>query len=686
MKRIKPHSPARRVRASCLPALLVILLTAPIRAQDTPPEMRVLTRDDGTVFVYHTADVPLDYGIHLYRIAGGDTVAVTDTTLFAARDPVELEAMAGSDVMTLLASLLGTDRFVEIFLRLRGDPMLNRAWTFAHPGVARALGRLAIDSTATTGSRVTYRVEIVNPLGEPSGFALEQSALLVPVVPATPSDVALSNTEDRLEVSWSYPQSANMEDNVNEFRVYLSGLDQSSYDEEAGIRVPRNNAVDRFTFRLPIDASTVGRSVNARVVALNVAGQMSLPAEASDYTIADNAPPSAPAGVRAAVSAETGQVEVRWTAPSESGVAGHFVYRARSTRDPEAFVKLSEQPVDVQETVYADDVDEDDEALFYKVSAVDQAGNESDLSAAALVILRDVTPPEAPQSLTAEALPAGGIRLSWTPSSADDVRLYVLSRRRLVHGSAPGYLRLTGEDFRLTSFEDGTGDTERLQEGAGYRYAVVAVDSSYNVSDTTFVDAQAPDHTAPDAPRGLAAMNDRGFRVSLTWNPPVAQDIASFVLYRAEAGGQPTELDRVQPRTYRAMDEEVQPGQVYEYYASAVDSAGNEGARSPAAALRFSDLTPPRSVRNVRASCLDGGGVSLSWEPVPDDDLAGYEVLGSDIPTGVFTALTSALLESTEWMDPSGVNGSWYRIVAVDTSGERSTPSRSAGACVASEQ
>ncbi len=665
---------------------LPVMWSVPIWAQSTPPEVRIVTRQDGHVYVYHTADVPLDHGIRLLRITGRDTVAVTDTTLFAARDAVEFEALAGPDAMAVLSEFLDADRPADLFLRFRGDPLLSRAWTFVHPGVARALGRLAVDSTAAQGSRVLYRIEIVNELGERAGPGLEASTLLMPTSPSVPSGVEATNTADRLEISWSYAQSANMEDNVNEFRVYVSGLGQGSEEEDEGKRVARNNAVDRFTYRLPVSASAAGTSVRVRVSAVDVTGQQSEPSESLEYTLVDKSLPATPVGVSARYLIEEDQVEVTWTASTDPGVSGYHVYRAMSTQDPEGFEQVTDQPIDIQEPIYVEDATDDDVALFFKVLAVDQAGNESELSAAAMVIVRDVSPPAAPQTVSAEILPAGSVRLSWPESSSPDVRMYVVARRHLFRGASSNFVRLTEDGFRLTSFEDGAAGSGGLLDGTSYQYAVVAVDSSYNVSDSTFVEVQAPDGTPPDAPRGLAAENDRGFRVWLSWNPPIARDVAEFVVYRETEGGQAAELARAGGRDYRIQDEDVEPGQTYAYFLSAVDSTGNEGARSPGASLRFSDLTPPRSVRNVRASCLEGGGVTLSWEPVPDEDLAGYEVLRSEIPTGIFSPVSGGLVQSTEWMDPSGANGSWYRIVAVDTSGERSAPSRSAGACAAGKQ
>ena len=61
-------------------------------------------------------------------------------------------------------------------------------------------------------------------------------------------------------------------------------------------------------------------------------------------------------------------------------------------------------------------------------------------------------------------------------------------------------------------------------------------------------------------------------------------------------------------------------------------------------------------------------------------DLAGYRVYRSDIPTGVFEPVHADLVTDTRWIDRGGTIGAWYRIRAVDTSGNESRASAPAGA------
>ncbi|MEO1480284.1 MAG: TolB protein, partial [Bacteroidota bacterium] len=63
------------------------------------------------------------------------------------------------------------------------------------------------------------------------------------------------------------------------------------------------------------------------------------------------------------------------------------------------------------------------------------------------------------------------------------------------------------------------------------------------------------------------------------------------------------------------------------------------------------------------------------WEPVPAADLMGYRVERATTPSGVYAPAHQGLVPESMWTDPAGAVGQWYRVVAVDTSGNESRPS-----------
>ena len=99
------------------------------------------------------------------------------------------------------------------------------------------------------------------------------------------------------------------------------------------------------------------------------------------------------------------------------------------------------------------------------------------------------------------------------------------------------------------------------------------------------------DHTAPAAPEHLKAESSDGY-ISLSWDQGTEEDLASYQVYRSEAG-----LDRygmVKSGNILNYYDSVTPETVYQYYICAVDQAGNISEKSNVvAASALPDETEP---------------------------------------------------------------------------------------------
>src|SRR5215213_1360510 len=92
-------------------------------------------------------------------------------------------------------------------------------------------------------------------------------------------------------------------------------------------------------------------------------------------------------------------------------------------------------------------------------------------------------------------------------------------------------------------------------------------------------------------------------------------------------------------------------------------------------ALAATDTTPPAPVTGLVTSA-DKTRAKLDWTGNTEKDLAGYLVYRAASAGGDFVRLTSTPVTSSEYSDyaaPAGLP-SYYRIAAVDTSGNQSTP------------
>ena len=639
-------------------ALILLTLASGVAASGAaaqellPPQIRVHTRADGVTHVYHTLALRPGARALVTRESGGevDTLAVTR----AAATAVEFAGTVGDEMEALMA-VTRDSTLARAFFSARQRPAVSRVLTYLYPSVAEGLGRLAYDRETAAGETVTYRVQAITDLGRPEGDALEETVTIRPLAPAPPPTLTAERGGAAATLAWTYPESET--DGVIQFHLYrVTGGERLRLREDR-VQIRINNRGE-YVARVEIPEEEAGAFV---VTALDVAGQESAPSPEAAVGAGDGFPPLPVSGVSAA-EVEPGEVLVTWPVSTETGAAGYHVYRARGAAGP--FEKLTDRPLAFLETLY-EDAPPEGQSWFYAVSVVDLAGQEGEKSGVALVNVEDRTPPPAPTGLVATPGEDGTVALAWAHDSPADFLAFEVYRRRTDRTQAD--VRLGDADLRQRRFVD-TGETGALQTGAFYRYAVVALDSVRNVSDSATVFLQLPDVTPPAPPTALAAALNAVPHALLRWDPPLDLDLGSFRLVRD--GAEIARLPRVR-RTYR--DTSVVVGREYRYTVVAVDTLGNASAPSEPLALRIADPDPPREVINLRAEAT-AGGVRLTWPAVPADDLAGYRVEGSGIATGVFETVVQAV-DGTE-TTVSARAGPWFRVVAVDASGNESAPSR----------
>ncbi len=189
--------------------------------------------------------------------------------------------------------------------------------------------------------------------------------------------------------------------------------------------------------------------------------------------------------------------------------------------------------------------------------------------------------PGPPTQLTYE-LKQDLIRLTWTPPNAN------------VDGSRParilGYNVYRSEDpqkfssapankelLKTPEYEDRNFEFDKT-----YYYEVGLVGSLVNPYAESMpsepLSVATRDVFPPGPPRYLNAVVEKGTAV-LLWSAPEDRDVSGYRIYRQEKGGPDRVLLQsglIVDLSYR--DNKVQPGKVYEYSVTAVDTHGNEGS------------------------------------------------------------------------------------------------------------
>jgi fibronectin type 3 domain-containing protein len=244
---------------------------------------------------------------------------------------------------------------------------------------------------------------------------------------------------------------------------------------------------------------------------------------------------------------------------------------------------------------------------WYRVTALDAAGQESDPSPAALAEVRDLTPPAVPVGVVGTP-DTGRLTLRWGRVAATDLRGYRVYRASTADGT---FGLLSSSPQRDTVFVD---PVPRRADHPFY-YKVAAVDSSFNESAASAVVAvRPPDVTPPSAPliQSVTAI-EGGLVVRRLPNPE--PDVVSYRL-RYRVAGQGAWLEAgAAGDTLRGLQ-----SRRYEVAVVAIDDAGNRSVPS-----RVKTVTPQGRVAapDLRRVAFDRSNraVVIEWRGAADAEV-----------------------------------------------------------------
>jgi len=428
-----------------------------------------------------------------------------------------------------------------------------------------------------------------------------------------------------------------------------------SVSTDTGVGVKGYNIYKRGTLLKSVTGTStsdsgLGASTNYcyKVTAVDLLdNESAMSIQACATTQADTTPPSVPTGLTA-TAAGSSQINLTWSASTDtSGVKGYKLYRGGDLLKSVTGTSMS----DIRLSPLTN--------YCYTVSAVDAEGNESAQSSQSCATTQaDTTPPSAPTGLTARAASSSQIDLSWAKSL--DTGGTGLNGYKLYRGGA----------LLRSVFGTSTSDT-RLSPSTSYCYTVSAVDDAGNESaqsGQSCTTTQA-DTTPPSVPTGLTAKAASSSQIDLSWSVSTdtgGSGLSGYKIYRGAAFIK-------NATSTSTSDTGLSPSSYYCYTVSAIDTAGNESARSIQACATTQapgDTTPPTVPLRVTATAAGTSSINLSWVASTDTGgIAGYKMYraGTFIKnvTGTSTSDTG-LSASTQYC---------YTVSAVDTAGNQSAQS-----------
>lgn len=319
-----------------------------------------------------------------------------------------------------------------------------------------------------------------------------------------PQNLTATEGDEAVSLTWEAP-TVEAEDSLLCYRVYrdtTSITDNPEDETDHRIANPGPAESPSYTDTEVTNGVTYYYRVTAEI-AEDEDGSVSCgdaAAEESGFSNQASATPGAPAPPsELGAEGDDGSVELSWTANSEDDLAGYDVYRSTVSFDDSADATRVNGSL-VTGTTYRDDGVSNGTEYFYRITAVDEAGNRSGLSNQASATPADTTAPSPPTGLDA----TGGdqeVVLQWDSNAEADMAdgSYEV-HRSTTGGFVPDEQTLVEEEVGHTGggesyTDDGRGVLPAPSNGTTYYYRVLAVDEWDNESppsDTASATPAAP--------------------------------------------------------------------------------------------------------------------------------------------------------------------------------------------------
>lgn len=564
---------------------------------DSRTPLLALPTDEGVGlrWVWPAAGAPA-VGYHVERQAlGGDWRRLTTRPIARVGDPTEARRRLGA----------AYDRYGPLLfppepVRSRGEAESYRGLLLLSadldPAVANALGLRYDDAAVEPGRAYRYRLVAVDEAGERI-VATSGAVVAGEYAPAPPPD-----TVDAAQVGNSVVLRWSLRIPFSGYNVYRDGR-RLNDGPVVVFRDAGGSGARSSPFQFRDTAVVAGDTVRYAVEGIDALGRAGRRSAPVTLVVRDRVPPRPPPVVRTAVRGDT--VHVYWEPSPDPDVVGYQLWRADAREGP--FAEVGE-PVPGARSDRSDPGRSGGRTLWYRVTALDAAGNESAPSFTALAAVPDLQPPPAPQGVEGTA-DAGLARLRWRPVGSPDLRGY-----RVYRASTPDreFGLLTPRPIPEAAFVD----TLRTGADHAFHYRVTAVDSAYNESEPgETVAVRPPDVTAPRAPI-IAAVEAGEERLVVRWLPNPDADVVGYrVRYRIRGEREWSELPEHLPRDARADTVPGVPARTpVEVAVLAIDDAGNVSPPSRTVTGEAYKRRPPPVPPLERATFVaDSGFVRLRW-------------------------------------------------------------------------
>ena len=637
-----------------LTILILLISITLLYGQNKRKAFTMVKGDSLAIFLVNPLSANESYNV--YKKTDSGFVLKTKKPISAVLDPLEARVILGDD-WELVSKAVNNDNEVFVSRQIRANTFKGAILSLISYRAAKVSGRWFLDTDVKKNESITYK--LVFKKSNRISDSLIVSAQVRTIVPKTPSGLKLTAGNREIKLEWEYHKwSGDYSDIGFKYNIYRKES-KGAFKKVNESYIIRDDATTPEYDDLWLQE---GINYSYRVTIVDPIGNESAPSNIKSILLKDKTPPTTVTNVAAEES--KGKVSITWNMNPELDVKGFNVYRGAKLTG--TFIKLTKKLVPFDVPFFVDSTITEKKQFFYTVSAVDTAGNIGKQSNPIATYLRDDFPPEPPSNLTYKIID-NKVQLNWEPSKSKDLLGYHIYKSSNATGMKS---RITLKAIKETKYLDSGEKNQGFGYGGTFFYTLVAQDSSGNESDSLNLTIYVPDVEAPLPPTNFTA-NNKGDYVFIDCGMSPSPDADKYLLYKALFGKKDMKIGEFNKAPIHFVDTVATKGKSYIYSIAVIDTAGNISKVNAKDSIIFRDFSPPPAPRNIKAR-LQKGSVKLSWVKSIDFDMFGYNVYRSDYPTGEYKLLNKKPITEISYIDKSGNEKYFYRVRAVDTSGNES--------------
>ncbi len=633
---------------SIIIAFLVVLSPFCLQAQtdstgsDLPYQIYAYSAPQGVMLVIigdwiipQKGDTKSGYHIYKKENASDSLVRINAFPLNAPSSYSDMVLKVGQGLDGMF-SVVGVEDSAQFWQLILDQDESIAVWGTMFKKFRQAMGLLQYDYDVEVGKTYTYVCAKTDESGVESAYS--QEIIVTAGTPLFnllgPLDIQVQGENNQATISWRVNPDDSAAFSYNVYRAYDSLSQYVRLNSEMLVSFNNDEAESELSF---VDTLALnGRQYYYAVVSVDFADNESLRDNIVSVFPQDSKAPSVPKNIRS----ESGSLGIKivWEFSPENDLAGYSIYRAFDKDS--TFEKLDSNLLPMNLNYYEDVTAQSGDEYFYRLTAVDQAGNESEQSANIFGFYINPSLPLPPMNLKAIA-DSGKINLSWSKIEDSSILGYYMFRASSYKGEFTQISDLIPQNTSVW-----TDTSSSLSSFSTYYYAMKSSTLNGNFSyynEAVAVNPIQSEFTLPQAPSDFYGYADYS-GIRLQWKMPLDKTVFGYNLYRktnAETAFVKVNDSVIIFSTTTFLDTVNIENQVYTYYIKSTHFEGLEGDASHSVEI-YNIVEAPEPPNGVRA-IINPGTINIKWDSSLLDGMKGYNIY-KHTGEGSFVKINNELL------------------------------------------